>query len=154
MKRMTGIGWWAAAFMMLAAAACTDVDFGSRAETIEPTRVQVQVDWGADTTDSADGLYVAMSRILRSVHYLWTVDRDGAVEVLDSTDFEPAGSVEELPGVEEALSKAEADSVAVDSTVVGGLPAVEPGDYYVMAFNLDTALYEVDGLRDFVADAS
>lgn len=161
MKRMTAIGWWAA-FLAGAAAACTDVEFGSRAETIEDTKVQVQVDWRADTARPADGLYVAMSRILRSVHYLWTVDADGAVHVLDSTDFDTEEGGASLPGFEEggdpfepvAGKAAAADSTAADSTVLSGLPEVEPGDYYVMAFNLDTALYAVDGMRDFLADAS
>ena len=56
MKRMTAIGWWAA-FLAGAAAACTDVEFGSRAETIEDTKVQVQVDFPATGvyTASPDG---------------------------------------------------------------------------------------------------
>ena len=88
-----------------------------------------------------------MSRILRSVHYLWTVDADGAVHVLDSTDFAPEEGGASLPGFEEggdpfepvAGKAAAADSTAADSTALSGLPEVEPGDYYVMAFNLEQA---------------
>ena len=143
-KRITG--WFCCWAALAAVGACTDVEFGGRAEHQENAKVQVQVDWSADTAGTAGDLCIAMSRILRSVHYVWAVDEEGGVKVLDSTDFAAPGLV--------GMTKA-ADSVESDSAVVtAGLPEVLPGDYYVMAFNRDTALFEVEGLGAFAADAA
>ena len=129
-----------AAASLLAGASCTSVDMGGSQD--QPDRVQVSlgVNWpeGMGQDQRPEQLYLVMSRIINTVHYVWQIGPDGNI-----INIYPPLEPDPDPGEDTDVDAKSGENL---------LPEILNGDYYIMAFNNVTDSYRIDSLAAFLED--
>ena len=129
-----------AAASLLAGASCTSVDMGGSQD--QPDRVQVSlgVNWPEDMGQDQrpEQLYLVMSRIINTVHYVWQIGPDGNI-----INIYPPLEPDPDPGEDTDVDAKSGENL---------LPEILNGDYYIMAFNNVTDSYRIDSLAAFLED--
>lgn len=125
--------------------ACTFVPLEDKSDLPESVSVNVNLNWSQDVAEDEkpDGMYIAMSRIINSVHYVWTADPDGNL----TGQLQPSGQ----PDQEDQSGQATA-SMTPEEPSVPDFGTVLNGEYYIMAFNSMADSYRIDALDEFASD--
>ena len=135
MKRAGFMTFFAAfAAVLSLCGACTSVEMGPDVDIPDSAQVAFSVNWPEDMAESEkpDRMYLIMSRIINTVHYVYETDASG--EILDTW---PSQDVSQ-----------DVDAMSIQ---VEDFPN---GDYYMMLFNDISASYKVDSLDRFASDKS
>lgn len=113
------------------------VDDGGNSDNPSISEVGFSFDWGEmSDTDKPDDLTVVMSRIVNTVHYVYTLDETGNILfTADSTMVSDAPLTSATP-----------------TTTPSATDTILNGDYYIMALARDTTRYRysVAGMEHFV----
>lgn len=146
------------------AASCSMVDYTYHENEKIPTDsdVSFHIDWSSIQKESESGtvitkseipaqMYIAMSRIMNSVHYVYVSDHEGKnlrrLYASRSPEQETDDTLALLDSVISGLETMPDSLVASDTNIVLN------GTYYVMAFNYDAGNYYVSAMNQFVRDS-
>ena len=135
----------ASAVLLFGIQSCTDVKLEDKSGLPDNVKVNFSLDWPSDIPEEErpEQVYVAMSRIINSVHYVWTADPDGNL----TGQLQPSGQ----PDQEDQSGQATA-SMTTEEPSVPDFGTVLNGEYYIMAFNSMADSYRIDALDEFASD--
>ena len=127
------------AVLLFGIQSCTDVKLEDKSGLPDNVKVNFSLDWPSDIPEEErpEQVYVAMSRIINTVHYVWLTDLSGNI----GQSYLP-----QEPGAGGTVTPAD----AADEPDVPG--TVSNGEYYIMAFNDAQSAYTIDALDDFASD--
>lgn len=125
----------ASAVLLFGIQSCIGVKLEDKSGLPDNVKVNFSLDWPSDIPEEErpEQVYVAMSRIINTVHYVWLADISGNIEQayhLQEPQVQPQDEPEE-PGAPGTVSN---------------------GEYYIMAFNDAQSAYTIDALDDFASD--
>ena len=129
----------ASAVLLFGIQSCTDVKLEDKSGLPDNVKVNFSLDWPSDIPEEErpEQVYVAMSRIINTVHYVWLTDLSGNI----GQSYLP-----QEPGAGGTVTPA-------DAAAEPGAPGtVSNGEYYIMAFNDAQSAYTIDALDDFASD--
>lgn len=129
----------ASAVLLFGIQSCIDVKLEDKSGLPDNVKVNFSLDWPSDIPEEErpEQVYVAMSRIINTVHYVWLADLSGNI----GQSYLP-----QEPGAGGTVTPADA---AAEPDVPG---TVSNGEYYIMAFNDAQSAYTIDALDDFASD--
>ena len=129
----------ASAVLLFGIQSCIDVKMEDKSGLPDNVKVNFTLDWPSDIPEEErpEQVYVAMSRIINTVHYVWLTDLSGNI----GQSYLP-----QEPGAGGTVTPA-------DAAAEPGAPGtVSNGEYYIMAFNDAQSAYTIDALDDFASD--